>query len=92
MMSKFGGTPNEDEQGNIILNNSIYELINKIRYKIYNMSKTEWNYYEDLIEEIHKNLNIKNATTKGKNKIGRGNRKIQTKLNKNWHSYKKHTK
>ena len=93
MMSKFGGTPNEDEQGNIILNNSIYELINKIRYRIYNMSKTEWNYYEDLIEEIHKNLNTKNALAKEKNKVGRPKKeKYKNKPNKNRHSYKKQTK
>ena len=45
------------------------------------MSKTEWNYYEDLIEEIHKNLNIKNATTKEKNKVGRAKEKENTKIN-----------
>ena len=36
---------------------------------MYNMSKTEWNYYENLIEELHNNFNIKNATTKEKNKV-----------------------
>ena len=59
----------ENEQGNIILNNSIYELIeliNKIRYKLYDMSKTEWNYYKELIKEIHKNLNQKNEAKRTK--------------------------
>ena len=46
------------------------------------MSKIEWNYYEDLIEEIHKNLNIKNATTKEKNKVGRPKKKENANINK----------
>ena len=73
----------EDEQGNIILNQSIYELINKIRFKLYNMSKAEWNYYEDLIEEIHKNLNLKNATIKEKKKVGRPKKKENINSNLN---------
>ena len=73
----------EDEQGNIILNQSIYELINKIRFKLYNMSKAEWNYYEDLIEEIHKNLNSKNATIKEKKKVGRPKKKVNINSNLN---------
>ena len=69
----------EDEQGKIILNQSIYELINNIRYKIYNMSKIEWNYYEDLIEEIQKNLNKKKCDKKKRTKQeGQRKRKMQT--------------
>ena len=45
------------------------------------MSKTEWNYYKDLIEEIHINLNIKNETTKEKNKVGRPKKKENTNIN-----------
>ena len=45
------------------------------------MSKTDWNYYKDLIEEIHKNLKIKNATTKEKNKVGRPKKKENKNIN-----------
>ena len=59
-------------QGNIILNKNTYTIINDIRNKIYNMNKDQWNYYEDLIEEVHKCLNLKNASKKkDKNKVGR---------------------
>lgn len=56
----------QDIQGNIILNKNIYKIINYIRFKIYEMDKEQWNYYEDLIEEIHKCLNLKNAEKKKK--------------------------
>ena len=45
------------------------------------MTKAEWNYYEDLIEEIHKNLNLKNATIKEKKKVGSPKKKENTNLN-----------
>ena len=46
-----------------------------------------------LIEEIHKNLNTKNALAKEKNKVGRPKKeKYKNKPNKNRHSYKKQTK
>ena len=62
----------QDIQGNIILNKDIYKIINDIRFKIYEMDKEQWNYYEDLIEEVHKCLNVKNAAKKKeKNKVGR---------------------
>ena len=49
----------QDIQGNIILNKDIYKIINDIRFKIYEMDKEQWNYYEDLREEVHKCLRIK---------------------------------
>ena len=62
----------QDIEGNIILNKDIYKIINDIRFKIYEMDKEQWNYYEDLIEEVHKCLNLKNAAKKKeKNKVGR---------------------
>ena len=68
----------EDEQGNIQLNKEIYELIDNTRYEIYEMDKNHWNYYEDLIEEVHKCLNLRNATRKEeKNKVGRPPKKNQ---------------
>ena len=60
----------QDIEGNIILNKDIYKIINDIRFKIYEMDKEQWNYYEDLIEEVHKCLNLKNAAKKKeKNKV-----------------------
>jgi len=67
----------EDEQGNVIMDKEVYDMINEIRFKIYNMDKKQWNYYEDLIEEIHKRLNEKNVIKKEKNKVGRTARKKQ---------------
>ena len=32
------------------------------------MDKEQWNYYEDLIEEVHKCLNLKNAAKKKEKK------------------------
>ena len=62
----------QDIQGNIILNKDIYKIINDILFKIYEMDKEKWNYYEDLIEEVHKFLNVKKAEKKKeKNKVGR---------------------
>ena len=62
----------QDIEGNIILNKDIYKIINDIRFKIYEMDKEQWNYYEDLIEEVHKCLNLKNAEKKKeKKKVGR---------------------
>ena len=40
------------------------------------MSKTEWNYYKELIKEIHKNLNQKNEAKRTKQE-GQRKRKIQ---------------
>ena len=47
------------------------------------MDKEQWNYYEDLIEEVHKCLNIKNAAEKKeKNRVGRPpKRKQNTAIN-----------
>ena len=45
------------------------------------MTKAEWNYYEDLIEEIHKLLNLKNPTKKEKKKVGKPKKKEKTNLN-----------
>ena len=70
-----------NEQRYIVLNENIYKLINDTRYKIYNMSKKEWEYYEDLIEEVHKNLNTRNARIKENKKIGRAKKNNNTILN-----------
>ena len=67
----------EVEQGNVIMDKEIYDMINEIRFKIYNMDKNQWNYYEDLIEEIHKRLNEKNVIKKEKNRVGRPARRKQ---------------
>ena len=67
----------EDEQGNVIMDKEVYDMKNEIRFKIYNMEKNQWNYYEDLIEEIHKRLNEKNVKKKEKNKVGRPARRKQ---------------
>ena len=49
----------EDEQGSILINHSVYKLMNKIRYKIYNISKTKWNYYELKIDTLIKSIQNK---------------------------------
>ena len=53
------------------------------------MSKTEWNYYEDLIEEIHKKCYNKR---KEQSRKAKEKGKCKHKPNKNKHSYKKHIK
>ena len=70
----------EDEQGNVIMDKEVYDMINEIRFKIYNMDKKQWNYYEDLIEEIHKRLNEKNVIKKEKNKLEDQQEKNKTKI------------
>ena len=46
------------------------------------MDKEQWNYYEDLIEEVYKCLNIKNAAEKKeKNRVGRPQKKQNTAIN-----------
>ena len=74
------------------MNKVIYEIINDIRFKIYKMDKEQWNYYEDLIEEVHKCLNLKNAAKKKeKNRVDRDlkRKKCNYKSNNDWFIYKK---
>ena len=86
---------NQDIEGNISLPKDLITYLNNVKNKIYNMEEIyEWNIIEDLIEELHIQLNIKHGKPEQKIKksIGRPKKmkqqeqnqlKIDQMLNKN---------
>ena len=72
---------NADIEGNIHLNNATTTFINNCKAKIYEMKIETWDLLEDIIEELHMELNKLHAKKQEKRKIGRPKKQHYIQIN-----------